>query len=365
MGVVRELIELGLAEESFPSGPMKAGRPSLTVSPDPRVVVIGVDVAVDAVTVALIGFTGRFVRKVRHDFDQVPTPRDVVDIVVDFVKETRNSRQTRYRIAGIGVAIPGQVTADDGVVREAAHLGWRNSPLQAQLERLTGLPTALGNAAKLALVAESAFGAGVDVNDLVYIIGGASGIGGGVVVGGKLIMGSHGYAGEIGHMLVRNGGVACPCGSRGCLETELVLADLLRAAGLQPSESAQLLSAVLSRLDSNPELREMIRRMNHYLAIAIKGVVNLLNPQLVLLDGFLTTLFAVANPLASIDSEGRPIMVSGESVQVSTATVGADGTILGAAELIFERVITEPQGFFASVEKVRPRNVRSDRSTTP
>ena len=349
MGVVRELIELGLAEEVPSSGPLRAGRPSLIVSPDLTVVAIGVDVAVDAVIVALIGFSGRLVRKIRHDFERVPTPTDVSEIVAEFVKEIGSSPGIRYRVAGIGVAIPGQVTAGDGVVREASHLGWRNSSLRQALERATGLPTALDNAAKLGLVAEGAFGAGVDVSDLVYVIGGASGIGGGVVVGGKLIMGSYGYAGEIGHVLVRNGGLSCACGSRGCLETEVVQADLLRAAGLRPTEVSQLASAVVSQFDINPELRDVVRRMNHYLAIALKSVVNVLNPQLVLLDGFLTALLAVSSPLSSIDPEDRPIMVSGESIEVLSATVGPDGVVLGAAELIFERLIADPQDYFANL----------------
>ena len=107
-----------------------------------------------------------------------------------------SGRETALRVVGIGVAVPGQVRVSDGTVREATHMGWAEEPLGRMLSEATTLPAWAANAANLAMRAESVFGAGKGVDDFVYFIGGASGIGGGAVTGGRLLSGAAGYAGN-------------------------------------------------------------------------------------------------------------------------------------------------------------------------
>ena len=105
-------------------------------------------------------------------------------------------------IVGAGVAVPGLVRAADGVVEWAPHLGWTDAPVADLFAEAIGLPVAVGNDATLGAIAEHLFGAGRGVSDLVYLNGGASGIGGGVVVQDRPLAGAGGFAGEFGHLLL-------------------------------------------------------------------------------------------------------------------------------------------------------------------
>ena len=122
----------------------------------------------------------------------------------------RSELETRFRVLGIGVAVPGLVERSTGTVTLAPHLGWRDEPLADRLAAATGYRCVVSNDARAALVAELWFGAGRDRTDVVYLNGSASGIGGGVVSGGEPLLGRHGYAGELGHSVVNPAGRALP-----------------------------------------------------------------------------------------------------------------------------------------------------------
>jgi hypothetical protein len=200
--VVADLADLQLVSERMPGKGAKAGRPSPVVHVDPGTVAIAVNPEVDAVHVGLVGLGGQVIEHRRVETADTPSPEQVVELATASIADMLSGQDRRLRVLGIGIAVPGQVRLSDGQLREATHMGWFEQPLAAMFERLTGYRAWAANAAVLAMRAESTFGAGRDVEDLVYIIGGASGIGGGVVTGGRLLTGADGYAGEFGHTFV-------------------------------------------------------------------------------------------------------------------------------------------------------------------
>ena len=166
--------------------------------PSSRAVGVAVHPEVDGVTVGLVGL-GRIVqRQRRHLFDHIPSVDEVIDIAARLIAELSAELEADQRIVGVGVAVPGLVRAEDGVVRLAPHLGWHDAPLASTLANATGLPVSAANDASLGSLAESVFGAGRDESDLVYINGGASGVGGGLLASGRPLGGMAGMRAKSG-----------------------------------------------------------------------------------------------------------------------------------------------------------------------
>ena len=164
-----------------------------------------------------------------------------------------------------------------------------------------------------------------------------------MIVGGAPLHGIDGYAGEIGHTLVNSAGVDCHCGAVGCLETEVGRAELLRVLGLDDgADVSERLEEALAA-SSDPAVRAEVERQLGHLAVALRNVVNIFNPQLVVLGGFLGALVGVAPGfLEERLGRGGPFRVALDSVRIARTELGADLLMLGAAELAFERLLADP-----------------------
>lgn len=345
-GVVADLVKLGLVTESTPAltRGAGAGRPSGVVRLADDVVAVAVNPEVDAVHVGLVGLGGRVVKHVR-----IETPDTAVATVVGLASATVRGMLAGdpVRVLGLGLAIPGQVRMRDGVVRQATHLGWSEVPIAEEVTKATGLKSWAANAATLAMRAESRFGAGRGVADLVYLIGGASGVGGGAVMAGQLLTGAAGYAGEFGHTVVRPGGTSCHCGAAGCLEAEVEQTALLEAVGLDAADAGRLGERLAELLvDDGPDdnaLAELVAEKAGLLAVAVRNAVNVLNPQAIVLSGFLAALHDVA----SVDLVGDAVASIREGVEVRAAALGEEQLMIGAAELVWAELLADPAGFMA------------------
>lgn len=337
--LVGELVQLGLVSEREPDQ-TKVGRPSPVIEPTDHAIAITVHPELDAVTVSAVALGGRVRRSLRARTDGVPSATDVVRMATAAIEELRGDL-AGHLIAGIGVAIPGPVRASDGVVTLAPHLDWHDEPIGALLHDATGHPVLAANDASLGAIAESVRGAGRGVADLVYINGGPSGIGGGIIAAGTLLTGRSGYAGEIGHTLVRTDGELCHCGAYGCLETEVTRAELLAVLGLDEVGPDELEEALRTRGDE-PAVATVVERQLGYLARAIANLVNIFNPELVVLGGFLGPLYA-ANP-ERLESVVRSTAMVGlrDDVRFVRSELGGDLLAVGAAELAFGPLLADP-----------------------
>ena len=335
-----ELVESGLVEERAPDPTNRVGRPSPVVAPHPGVIAIAVNPEVDAVTIAAVGLDGTIVVRERHEMDHVVTPSETAELVAGVVDRWRSDALRRARIVAVGLAVPGLVRASDGLVRLAPHLEWADAPLRALVEEATGIPASIGNDASLGAIAEHLFGAGRGVDDMVYLNGGASGIGGGLIVHGSPVGGSGGYAGEFGQ---NRPGIAAQGDRRaagGVLEDEVSRARLLAVAGLHAADEPTL-AAALAGSDS-PEVAAELARQRRILSTALANAVNVLNPSLVVLGGFLATV-AESDPAALAAAVAEQAMpAAAEGLDIRVAALGEDRLAIGAAELAFERLLADP-----------------------
>ena len=337
--LVGELVQLGLVRESDAPPTNKVGRPSPWVEPALGPVVIAVNPELDAVTIGVVGLGARVDHRLRVEVDHPITPEETVAIVVEALADLAVELVDR-RVIAIAVAVPGLVRAADGIVRWAPHLDWVDAPIAQLLHEATGIPAIVGNDATLGALAEHIFGAGRSVSDLVYLNGGASGIGGGVIAGGRTLAGVGGYAGEFGQNRPGMGEPRDRVSRDGTLEDEVSRSRLLAAVGLERADEAVLAQELLT--SNSPIVHSELARQRRVLSVALSNAINVFNPSLVVLGGFLSTLRA-ADP-ADLDAlvAGATIAASWDDTEIVNAALGENILMIGAAELAFSALIRDP-----------------------
>jgi predicted NBD/HSP70 family sugar kinase len=344
--LVRELVIAGLVTEepALPSG--APGRPSPLVLPAPEgATVLAFEVNVDRVAAAIVGLGGGVLAVEHADRRRDGTTvAATVDALVGLAEAIRRERPDMDRIAAIGVAVVGVVRRSDGLVRMAPNLGWTDVPLGELLGRALGTeaPVFVANEADLGALAELRRGAAIGVDDLVYVSG-EVGVGGGLIVGGQPLTGAAGYGGEIGHMPVRSGRRPCRCGSIGCWETEIGEEALLGLAGRRPDGGRAAVDDLVAAADGGePRALAAVGEVGRSLGVGIAGLVNLLDPELVVLGGLFARLYAhVRDPLEE-QLAGRALPAPRALVRVVPSVLGSDALLMGAGELAFEPLLADP-----------------------
>jgi predicted NBD/HSP70 family sugar kinase len=332
--LVAELVGDGLVLERAPDPVGRVGRPSPTVAPDPRVVAIAVNPEVDALDIGALALDGTLVARDRVPQTRLLTPERTAELVGERVAAWRRGTLRGRRLVGVGVAVPGPVRGTDGLVRTAPHLEWTDAAIGDLIASTTGLPTRVGNDAALGALAEHLFGAARGAHDLVYLNGGASGIGGAVIVGGVLLGGAGGYAGEFGR---NRPGILAPADRRstdGVLEDEVSRARLLAVLGLDEADDAILDEAL--RTSSAPSVRDETERQRRILATALANAANVLNPAVVVLGGFLATVAALDMDALDAAVRAQTMPACAEDLRLRVAGLGENRLLVGAAEAVFE-----------------------------
>jgi len=335
-----QLAELALLYETSPGTSTNVGRPSPEVHANMMTAALAINPEIDAITIGLVGLGGRVIKRVRYETDAPPSADEVARVSAAVIDGMRGELENAYRIVGVGMAVPGLVRADDGRVKYAPHLGWIDEPIAAMVARATGFPTWASNDASLGAGTEIIFGAGQGSLDLLYLNGGASGIGGGVVAGGTLVTGTDGYAGELGHTLVNSDGELCHCGANGCLEVEVSRRRLAAVADYAGGDNEELELALAASRD--PAAMAEVHRQLDYLAVAMRNAVNVLNPERIVLGGFLATLYALAPDRLRDRVSGESLDGSAQVAEIVAARLGGDLLLIGAAELAFSGVLYDP-----------------------
>ncbi|MFB6580728.1 ROK family protein, partial [Streptomyces sp. NPDC056402] len=193
--------------------------------------VIALDVGGTGMKAALVAADGTLLHEARRATGRERGPDAVVETIQDFAAELLDIGRERFGrpASAAGIAVPGIVDAEHGIAVYAANLGWRDVPMRALLgSRLGGIPVALGHDVRTGGLAEGRIGAGRGADRFLFVPLG-TGIAGAIGIAGRIEAGAHGYAGEIGHIVVRPGGPACGCGQHGCLETLASAAAVSRA----------------------------------------------------------------------------------------------------------------------------------------
>ncbi|WP_200304035.1 ROK family protein [Streptomyces adelaidensis] len=250
--------------------------------------VIALDVGGTGMKAALVGADGALLHQARLATGRDRGPDAVVASVLDFAAELRAHGERHFGepAAAAGVAVPGIVDSDRGIAVYAANLGWRDVPLRALLaERLGGVPVALGHDVRTGGLAEGRVGAGRGT-DRYFFVALGTGIAGAIGVEGRVEAGAHGFAGEIGHIVVRPGGIPCPCGQHGCLERFASAAAVSQAwaeaSGDPGADAADCAKAVDS---GDPRAAAVWQHAVDALADGLVTALTLLDPRTLIIGG--------------------------------------------------------------------------------
>src|SRR5438128_8231316 len=309
----------------------------------PGSLAVGVDVGGPKVAAPLTDDRGTVLdRKVVH------SPAGAAEAWVDTVIALARELADRHRgVAAVGVGAAGLVSRE-GVLRFAPNLAWREFPVRARVAAGVGLPVTVDNDANVAAWGEFRFGAGRGSTDLLLVTVG-TGIGGGIVGGGSLYRGAHGFAAEIGHIIVEPGGPPCGCGNVGCWEqvaSGRAIERLGRQAAAEHPESAlgRTAGGDPSTIDGpavtkaahqgDPMSLRILERVGVRLGEGIAGLVNVLDPDVVVVGGGAAAagdLLLEPARRAFVDAveaaDHRP------AVPILAAALGNDAGAIGAADL--------------------------------
>ena len=337
--LVSELGDLGLVYETEASA-TGVGRPSLQVSASDQVVAFAVNTDVDAVTVGVVTLSGDVIAKKRYPTANQPTAEKAAAIAAKLINELRADLKSGTRIVGVGVAVPGQVRVVDGVIRLAPHLNWIEIPFGPMLSQLTGLPVYVDNDASLGCVAERIYGNAKGFTDVVFLFAGSGGIGGGVVVDGVQLRGAAGYAGELGHVRISDTSVQDYSGLQGTLESLVRRDDLLDVFKLYAATDDELLVEI-SRTQTAKAVK-LIESQIDNLAAALGNFVNIFNPQVIILGGFIAGLFTRDSERLITGLRSNSLAAANERVIIREGGLGSNLLMIGAALLPFNELTANP-----------------------
>lgn len=312
------------------------------------------EINIDYVSVCVVDLagTGR-VRQTEHLDNRGAPAGEVLARAARIAARTLDSaREQELRPVGATLALPGLVSG--GSVRQAPNLGWNEVPAQDLFaEALTTLrpghpvlPVASENEANLAALAELWFGGLGDVRSFLYLTG-EIGVGGALVLGGELLRGAHGFAGEIGHVVVDPDGPECRCGSRGCLEQYAGQTALLRAAGIDGSGGGAGVVELERRARAGDgRAVAALTEAGRMLGRVVSGAVNLVDPDAVVLGGIYRGLMPWLSPPADEELTGRVVsgLWSPGSGRLRASSVAGDAA-RGAAALVVQDVLADPVAY--------------------
>ena len=250
------------------------------------------------------------------------------------------------QLDGIAIAAAGAIDTDKGLITSSPNLpGWINVPLRDIVSKRYGIYTCLLNDANAAALAEHRLGAGRGTTNLIYLTV-STGIGGGIIVNGELYSGTSGCAGELGHMTIDANGPECNCGNRGCLEALASGTAVANEAKRRIKEGdCSLLTDIVSgdlegitaekvamAAHSGDRLAmEVISRAAGYLGVGMVNLVNIFNPEMIIIGGGLSKMGELLLEPARQVVEQRAFPLCAGTVRIVTAELGDDAVVLGAA----------------------------------
>lgn len=337
----RLLREIGFTEH-------RIGRPAtmLTLDGSPYAAV-GIEVNADYLTAVAIDLAGKEVLSWRRSFAGLDaTPSQAAAAIAALARRVvKRLVKDGRRVLGLTVGVPGLVDAK-GTVRFAPNLRWQEVDLREALSRAVGaadFPVTVENDANLAVLAESRYGSHAGTQNLVYFTG-EVGVGAGIVSDGRLIRGSRGFPGEIGHVMVKENGPVCGCGRRGCLEAVAGIGALVAKALPDSAGDGKI-------TDLEPEVAEVIRRARagdkvtlaalaeagRALGRGVSIVVNLLDPEVVVLGGYFVPLAPWLLPPAQEELRARGVAPQ-ESAQIVASTLGHGAAATGGAAAVLDHI---------------------------
>lgn len=309
--------------------------------------ILGVDLGGTKTLTAVVTSRGRILSR---DYRTTPAKKGrqaVIQSILESVhRALAEANVSISALSAIGVGVPGISNSEMGILFSSPHLpGWQDVPLRDIIEERLGQRTFLANDANAGALGELYFGAAQGVSNFIYVTI-STGIGGGIVIGGKLYSGVAGVAGEVGHMTIDDSGPTCDCGNKGCWETLASGTALAREAKRRIKEGAS--TSILGYTEGEIEnvtaevihkaarhgdtlAEELVARAAHYIGVGLINLVNIFNPELIVIGGGLSNMGDMLFEPAFKMVQERAYQEAFQNVRYTLAALGRDCGVVGAA----------------------------------
>lgn len=359
--LVTELLEQGIVAENgsdAPEKPRGVGRPqtALRLVPEARYA-LGIHFDVDHVRVAVTDLLARPVKMISRLHMTSSSPEaalaETAAMAMDVV---RLSGVNPQQIIGAGVGMSGLVDPEMGINVIAPSLGWHDVPIHALLAAHIPFPVVVDNGVRAMALGETMFGVGRSAYSLAFVYA-RVGVGSGYVVGGQVYRGSGAGAGEIGHTtIIPDGGETCRCGNTGCLETLISEPAIIRlsreivqrnprgllAHHLNTEDGSEIDRIFAAARAGDEETRSMLEERARYMGIALANLVNVLNPELIVLGGLLAVGRDLLVPQIERVMRARSFANLGERVRLQITGFDYQAGVIGAAALALSTYFYQP-----------------------
>lgn len=300
--------------------------------------VVGVDVGGTNIKLGLVHPRGFVIA--RSHFPTKPfssSKKELIKAIADQIEKIISSNGLKHKeVAGVGIGLPGLINFDQGIVRFLPNIpGWKNVPLKTILERKLKLPVFVENDVKLITLAEWKFGAGKGVKNLICMTLG-TGVGSGLILDNRLYRGAANAAGELGHVPLNEQGPACNCGGYGCYERYVGNKPLFAFASEimnKPEMTTQKMFALAEK--GNKKALRFWRESATHIGNGLVGVVNLLNPELIIIGGGVSNNEKYLFPVIKEVIKKRAMSLQGSIVKIKRAKFKDDAGIVGAQVLVY------------------------------
>ena len=348
--ITAELLEAGVIRKAG-HGESTGGRRPVLLELNPSAAhILAVQLQRGEATAAMFGLTRNLLAEHTYHLD-TDTPEQVVETIgLSFEQLVREADIDPDTVLWCGVACPGLVCSERGIVERSSNLGWLKVPLGEMIsKRLGGMPVHVENISNAAALAEKEYGLGKGYSDMVFV-NLSVGISAGILVNGEIYGGSQGYAGELGHInFIPENGPRCACGRRGCFEAvcgaRAVLEKIKAAVADEDfaryglcKDKVKLRELINSPLVKSEAVQRVVEDTGRAVGILVANMVNFLNPRIIILGGEVS---AFGNPLLKLVKEEvklRSLEELHESLSIQLSNLRGAGPLMGVYALALEKV---------------------------
>ncbi|MCA0756103.1 ROK family protein [Paenibacillus sp. N4] len=325
--LVQDLIDNHFVLEIGPGQSSGGRKPVMLLFNGKAGYAIGIDLGVNYIRGLLVDLEGGVAR----EYQQVLKRQDAGFAIEQLEQciETllRDAPESPYGVVGIGIGVPGIVDGS-GTILFAPNLKWRNIELQKHLEERTGLPVTIDNEANAGAQGEQKYGAGRGIANQIYVSVGI-GIGTGIILNKELYKGASGFSGELGHLSIEYNGKPCSCGNQGCWELYASEHALLSSASPLGCESLE--DVLQAAAEGDEKIIGLIRSTGDFLGAGIANIVNVFNPNVVILGNRMSRLAQWLEPAIQEAVDRRALQYHRERMRILFAELGEQSAVRGAA----------------------------------
>ncbi len=357
--LVDELLMRNLVHEAG-SNSGAAGRPATWLEINPQAgLIIGVELGVDFVSVAVTDLMGSILWRRKEDTDPTEDQEKMIKQTLQIVKEAMTANTKKGgRFLGLGLSTPGTVDLKEGLLIFAPNLHWHNVPFRKIFHEQTKLDIFIENDANAAAIAEHLFGAAQHNRDFLFVFAGV-GIGGGLFLNGKLYRGKNGFAGEIGHfpIMAEPSQILCHCGNYGCWETYANQYSIIQRLQTRLElKNGSIIPALMSKqkiplsiplikqaADSGDQAAiDVFNEAGYAMGQGFAGLINIFNPEKIILGGPLSIAGDYLLPAIKETVANHSMPEFDQQTEVVLSTFGPDASLIGAIAIVADDVFAKP-----------------------